>query len=161
RIKAGADVAKYQIALAEFDFAQGRPDDSIQLLAKLIGDARARDDAVAAQLALAQIQFSRKNLDAAKERVVSILRKDDRTIDGLKLQAQLQLEQGQLDAAIADLRQALNDQPQSKDLMVLLATAYERSGSMELAEKQYADATRVSNFDAGIGLAYAEFLQRR
>src|SRR5262249_54276843 len=60
-----------------------------------------------------------------------------------------------------DLRQALNDQPQSKDLMVLLATAYERSGSIELAEKQYSDATRVSNFDAGIGLNYAAFLRRR
>src|SRR5262249_658650 len=107
------------------------------------------------------IQFSRKNFEAAKELVVSILRKDDRNIDGLKLQAQLRLEQGQLDAAIADLRQALNDQPQSKDLMVLLATAYERSGSIDVAEKQYADATRVSNFEAGIGLAYAEFLQRR
>ena len=66
RIKAGADVFKYQIALAEFDFAQGRPDDSIQLLEKLISDARAREDAVAAQVKLAQIQFSRKNLDAAK-----------------------------------------------------------------------------------------------
>ena len=45
--------------------------------------------------------------------------------------------------------------------MVLLAAAYERSGSIELAEKQYADATRVSDFDAGIGLNYVAFLRRR
>src|SRR5262249_33441324 len=161
RIKADAGVFKYQIALAELDFVQGRPDDSIQLLEKLIGNARSRDDGIAAQIAVAQIQVSRKNLDAAKELIVGILRQDDRNIDGLKLQAQLLLEQGQLDAAIAELRQALNDQPQSKDLMLLLATAYERSGSIELAEKQYADAVRVSNFDVAIGLAYAEFLQGR
>src|SRR5262249_38373246 len=161
RIKAGADIFKYQLALAEFDFAQGHPDDSIQLLEKLINDTRVRDDAIAAQVALAKIQFSRKNFDAAKTLVASILREDDRNIDGLKLQAQLRLEQGQLDAAIADLRQALNDQPQSKDLMLLLALAYERSGSIELADKQYAAATRVSNFDVDIGLNYAAFLQRR
>jgi predicted Zn-dependent protease len=45
--------------------------------------------------------------------------------------------------------------------MALLATAYERSGSMELADKQFADALRVSNFDAGVGLNYAAFLRRR
>jgi predicted Zn-dependent protease len=161
RIKVGANVFKYQLALAEFDFAQGRADDSIQLLEKLISDARVPNDAMAAQVVLAQLQFSRKNFDTAKTLVASILRKDNRNLDGLKLQAQLRLEQGQVDAAVTDLRQALNDQPQSKDLMVLLATAYERSGSIELAEKQYADATRASNFDVGIGLTYAAFLQRR
>src|SRR5262249_53077692 len=74
RIKAGAEVSKYQIALAEFDIGQGRPDDSIQLLEKLISNARSREDAVAAQVKLAQIQFSRKNLDAAKALVADILR---------------------------------------------------------------------------------------
>ena len=45
--------------------------------------------------------------------------------------------------------------------MSLLATAYERSGLIELADKQLADATRASDFDAKIGLEYAAFLQRR
>ena len=58
------------------------------------------------------------------------------------------MDRGKFDAAIADLRQALNDQPRSAELMSLLAMAYERSGSIELADKQFADAARVSNFDA-------------
>jgi tetratricopeptide (TPR) repeat protein len=168
RIKAGADAFKYQIALAEFDFAQDHLDDSIQLLEKLISGARSSEDKVAAQVKLAQIQFSRRNLDAANALITDILRKDDRNIDGLKLRAQVRMEQGQLDAAIADLRQALNDQPQSSELMLLLAAAYERSGSIELAEKQYADATKVSGFNAtvglnnaAVGLNYAAFLRRR
>ena len=45
--------------------------------------------------------------------------------------------------------------------MLLLAAAYERNGSIELADKQYADATKVSNFNAAVGLNYAAFLQRR
>ena len=42
-----------------------------------------------------------------------------------------------------------------------LATAYERSGLIELADKQLADATRASDLDAKVGLEYAAFLQRR
>jgi tetratricopeptide (TPR) repeat protein len=45
--------------------------------------------------------------------------------------------------------------------MLMLAIAYERSGSIELAEKQFADATRASNFDVGVGLQYVAFLSRR
>ena len=71
------------------------------------------------------------------------------------------MERGQIDAAIADLRQALNDHPRATDLMSLLAVAYERGGSIELADKQYADAMRVSDFDAAVGLNYVTFLRRR
>ena len=73
----------------------------------------------------------------------------------------MRLQQGQLDVAIADLRQALDDQPRSSDLMILLANAYERSGSIELADKQYADAAKTSGFDAGVSLNYVAFLRRR
>ena len=73
----------------------------------------------------------------------------------------MRLDRGEIDAAIADVRQALNDQPRSAELMMLLAVAYERGGKIELAEKQFADATKASNFDPAIGLNYVGFLQRR
>ena len=43
----------------------------------------------------------------------------------------------------------------------MLATAYERSGSIELADKQFADAMKASNFNANVGLEYVAFLRRR
>ena len=89
------------------------------------------------------------------------LRKDNRNAVGLRLRASLRMEQGQHDAAIADVRQALNDQPRSTELSLLLAKAYERSGSIELAEKQYADATKSSGYDVATALEYVEFLRRR
>ena len=61
----------------------------------------------------------------------------------------------------ADLLDALNYLPRSTDLMLALATAYERNGLIELADKQLADATRVSDLDPNVGLEYAAFLQRR
>jgi tetratricopeptide (TPR) repeat protein len=44
--------------------------------------------------------------------------------------------------------------------MLMLAIAYERSGSIDLAETQFADAMRISNFDPTVSLNYVAFLQR-
>ena len=71
------------------------------------------------------------------------------------------MERGQLDAAIADLRQALDNRPRAADLMLQLAIAYERRGDIELAEKQFAEAFRASGFEAAVGLNYVAFLRRR
>ena len=161
RINAGGQVVQYQLALADLDLADGKVADAVQLLESLVSTAGAPENILAAQVKLAQVQFQQKKFDRAEELVSSILRKDSRNIDGLKLRASIRLQRGQLDVAIEDLRQALDDQPRASDLMVLLANAYERSGSMELAEKQYADAAKTSGFDVGVSLNYVAFLQRR
>ena len=110
---------------------------------------------------MAQIQAASRKFDVAEALIADVLRKDSRNVDALRLRAALNLQQGKTDSAIADLREALNEQPRSSDLMLLLATTYERSGSIELAEKQYADATNASNFDPTTGLQYVGFLRRR
>ena len=161
RITAGGDVFQYQMALAEIDFAQGNISDSIQLLQTLSRSTDSREHALAAQIKLAELHIARKQSDEAEALVTDVLRKDSRNAGGLKLRATLRLERGQLDAAIADARAALNDQPRSTDLMLLLAAAYERSGAIELAEKQYADATKVSGFAPAVSFNYVAFLRRR
>ena len=45
--------------------------------------------------------------------------------------------------------------------MLLLASAYERSGSIDLADKEFADALKASNFNPTVGLDYVAFLRRR
>ena len=161
RINAGGPVFQYQLALTDLDLAEGKVADGVQRLENLVSTAGSPEDILAAQVKLAQVQFQQKQFDRAEELVSSILRKDSRNIDGLKLRASIRLQRGQLDVAIEDLRQALDDQPRANDLMVLLANAYERSGSMELAEKQYADAAKTSGFDVGVSLNYVAFLRRR
>ena len=160
RINAGKDVFPYQVALAQFDFAQGDFKGSEQLLKSLIANSSA-ENALTARLTLAQMYLNRKQLDAADALASNVLQKDSRNTGGLKLRASIHIERGQLEPAINDLRQALNDQPRSIELMSLLATAYERSGKIELADKQYSDAMRASNFDPVVGLNYVAFLQRR
>ena len=161
RINAGGQVFQFQLALAELHFVEGKFDDAVKLLENLANHADSRAQALTAEVKLAEMQLSHKNVDAADTLVARILREDSRNINGLKLRAKMRLDRGEIDAAVADVRQALNDQPRSTELMVLLAVAYERGGKIELAEKQFADATKASSFDPAIGLSYVGFLQRR
>ena len=161
RISAGGEVFPFQIALADLHFAEGNYTDAVQLLETLAGSGGPRARALAAQVKLAEMHLARKKADAAEELVSKILKEDGRNIGALKLRATIRMERGDLDATVSDLRQALNDQPRASDLMVLLAVAYERGGKIELADKQFADATKVSNFDPAVTLGYVGFLQRR
>ena len=161
RINDGGDVFPYQMALAEFDFAQENFTDSFKLLETLASNASSREHALTAKIRLAEMKLSRKDVVAAEALVSDILHNDSRNVSGLKLRASIRMDRGQFDPAISDLREALNDEPGSTELKLLLATAYERSGSMELAEKQFADAMRTSDFDPGVGLSYVAFLRRR
>jgi len=160
-ISAGGDVFPYQMALAEMDFAEGNLTSGRQLLERLIRAGDSPEHVRTARLALAQMHLRQRNLDPAEALTTEILRDDPHNVPALKLRAAVRLERAQPDAAIADLLDALNSQPRSTDLMSLLAAAYERSGLIELADKQFADAMRASDFDANIGLEYATFLQRR
>src|SRR5262249_5756412 len=145
-IKAGGNVFPYQIALAKFDNAQGLHSDAESLLKQLISENSSADNVKTAQINLAQVYLSEKKTDAADAIVAEILKNDVRNIDGLRIRASIRMDSGQLEGAIADLRQALNDQPRRTDLMLMLAIAYERNGSIDLAEKEFADAMRVANF---------------
>ena len=161
RIAAGGNVFPYQLALAKFDFAQGKVADSTALLQKLIGSSSSPDDTMTARITLAEVYMNKKDVAAAEALISDILRLDGRNINGLRLRASLHLNRGEFDDAISDLRRALNDQPQSPELLAGLAVAYERSGSIELAEKALLDSTQASKFAPAFGLNYVAFLRRR
>jgi pentatricopeptide repeat protein len=160
RIKAGGDVFDYQIASAELDVVQNKLDEATQLLQTLVGTVSAPDKKLAAQLKLAELYVSRQNIAAAEPIISDMVAKDRRNAGALKLRAAINIDKGQLDSAISDLREALNDQPKSAELLTLLAVAYERAGKNELADRQYADALK-STPGPEVALRYVAFLQRR
>ena len=161
RISAGGKVFPYQIALAKFDFTEGKVDESINLLKQLIANSKSRDDTLTAQIALGDIFVTKNNFAAAESLVTDILKADARNTDGLRLRAAIRIDRGDFDNAIADLRTALNDKPRSPELLASLGLAYERSGSIELADKAYYDATTAAQFAPAYGLNYIAFLRRR
>jgi tetratricopeptide (TPR) repeat protein len=161
RINAGGKVFPYQLALARFDVSQGKVADSIKQLENLMSSTNAPDEVMAARTTLAEIYLGTNNVAAAEPLVTEILRQDGRNINGLRFRAAIHLTRGEIDDAIADLRSALNDQPQSPELLASLALAYERKGSIELADKAFFDATKASGYSPAFGLNYVVFLERR
>jgi cellulose synthase operon protein C len=160
RIKAGGDVFDYQIALAELNFAQNKVTEATKALQSLADTASSPDKKLAAQLKLAEMYVSKANIAAAEPLISEILAKDRRNAGALRLRAAINIDKGQIDSAISDLREALNDQPKSPELLMLLALAYERGGKNELADRQYADALKSSGSNPDLALRYAAFLQR-
>ncbi len=161
RIRAGGSILPFQIALARLDFAQGNLKASTDLLNDIISKSKAPDDILAARTTLAELYMSKNDVASAEPVIADILNADNRNIVALRLRAAIRINRGQIDDAINDLRTALNDQPRAPELLATLAIAYERNGSIELADKAYLDAMRAANFAPNYGLNYVVFLQRR
>ena len=161
RTKAGGDVFPYQMALVDLDYLQGNYAEAMNLLNSIIKAPGSPDQLLAAKVKLAEISVSRRDFSTAEPIIAEVLQKDSRNTGALKLRAMMHLEQGQFDLAIADLREALNNQPKSPDLLLLMATAYQRSGKPELAERQYADAVTSSNWAHAVSLQYVSYLQNK
>ena len=161
RIEAGGDVFNYQIALSQIDFAEGHVTEATQQLQNLANNDGNADHKLMAKSKLAEMYVAKKNFPAAEPLIAEILKSDRRNTTGLRLRAAIRIEQKQFDSAISDLREALNEQPKSADLLILMAEAFERSGKNELADRQYADALKASGQNLNVALQYVVFLQRR
>ncbi len=161
RVAAGGKTFPYQIALARLEFLQGHVADSKDALERLIQNSKSPDESMTARTTLAELYMIKKDTAAAEPVIAGILNIDSRNPIALRLRAAIRVDRGQFDDAIADLRAALNDNPRSPELLAGLGLAYERSGSIELADKAYLDAVKASNFAPDLGLSYVTFLQRR
>lgn len=161
RIKSSVDNFEYRMVMVELDLAQNKSDEAIQALQQLAASTDKPERAASAQLRLAQIYIIKRNTTAADSLIDSLLSKDRKNAGALQLRATRRIENGKIDDAVSDLREALNEQPKSIDLLLLMAIAYERGGKNELADRQYADALKSSNFNPEVTLRYVAYLQRR
>ncbi|SDJ64106.1 MULTISPECIES: tetratricopeptide repeat protein [Bradyrhizobium] len=161
RIKAGGDIFEYQVALSELNIRQNKIDEATELLKTLANGAATPDRKSIAQLKLAELYMSKANVAAAEPLIAEVIKQDRRNAGALRLRAAIKIDKSDVDGAVSDLREALNDQPKSPELLMLLAVAYERGGKNELADRQYADALKSSNSNPDVALRYVGFLQRR
>ena len=108
----------------------------------------------------AQMLQTNGDKDAARAVVDEILAADRSNVDALKLRATWAIEDDAPDFAITDLRTALSQNPRDADVMLLMATAHERTGFPELAGERLALAVEVSGAAPEPALRYARFLLR-
>lgn len=134
-----------------------KEDDLLKQIAAKAGDT---ENGFKARVLMAYKLTKAGNKVAARKILNTILAIDKRNEQALTLRARLALEEKNYDAAISDLRTVLRDDPNSASVSLMLANAYERSGSVELAEEQYAKAFEVGKFSSNFGLPYTQFLVR-
>ena len=160
QIDKGGDTFPYQIALAQMTFAEGKYPEATDLLNKLIATTSDATNKNVARMLLARLMLTQKDWAGAGKLADTVLAEDAQNVDGLAVRAAIRMNNGKLDDAITDLRTALNQAPQSAPVLLLLADAYERSSSFDLANDQYAKAAQVTQFTPPVALAYAQFLLR-
>ena len=89
-----------------------------------------------------------------------MLAEDPGHVAALKLRALRLIDGDQPEAAIRDLRTALNQAPRDAEILTLMAMAHEREGARELAGERLALAVEVSDAAPAESIRYARFLMQ-
>lgn len=110
------------------------------------------------QMMHAQMLVNSGDINGARTIVRDVLTRDRSNVAALKMRAGWQIADDRPDAAIADLRAALSQSPRDPEIMLLMATAHQRTGFPELAGERLALAVEVSGAAAEPALRYARFL---
>jgi tetratricopeptide (TPR) repeat protein len=155
------EVADFKFALAQMDFAEKRSEAATASLEAIIAKGGPANDILRSRLLLANMNIGLGHADKAKTLINQVLESDAKNADALALRASLKLDSGEVDGAVADLREALNQQPTSVALLMLLGRAHERQGSVDLANDRLAQAIKISNYSPQVALDYVVFLGRR
>ena len=126
--------------------------------AKILDGAEASDQTRRLKLTLARMLIATGDQVGARELVEAVLGEDPGQVDALKMRAAWLIREDKPDAAIVDLRTALNNAPRDVDILMLMAEAHLRAGQRELAGERLALAVEVSNSAPQVALRYADFL---
>lgn len=157
----GAPAAELYTAMqASIAFEEGRQEEAITTMQQIVADADATDQTRRIKNTLARMLLETDNPVGARSLIEEILVEDTSNVDALKLRAAFLTREDQPDAAITDLRAALNQSPRDPEILTLMAEAHERAGSSELAGERLALAVDVSNSAPAESIRYAQFLRR-
>ena len=153
----------YELAFALVNLYQLQklPQQEDQLLNQIKKNAGNTADGYKAQSMIAYKLIQSGKKEEASKILNEILEADKSNGPALTLRAGLALEAKNYDAAIIDLRTVTRDSPTAYNALVMLASAYENSGSPQLAEESYLKAFETSKFEPAYGIPYAQFLMRR
>lgn len=160
RATAKGDTHTLRLALAQLKLAVGQGPDALALVQAVVADTDDAPKRNQARIQLARMLVAQKDEAQAEIVIDTVLSEDARNVDALSVRASLRLLKGATAEAIEDLLAALNEAPDNGALHGLLAEAYEREGSLVLAEEQYSKALDLNQYAAQTGLPVARFLMR-
>lgn len=141
-------------------FNLGQTDAAILRLEDLIANSDANQEQIdRMKVALAQMYEEVGNRVGARALVSEVLEGDGTQIGALKMMAEWQIQDDDPEAAISNLRVALDQAPEDASVMSILATAYERQGSRELMLDIMARAVEASGRAPDESIRLAKILE--
>ena len=148
----------FQAMLSGLDFQRGETAKAIADLEALLAASEPSPEARRARVTLAKMLLTDGNDVGARAQVEQVLTEDPGNAEALKMQAAWQIEADDTDGAIASLRGALDSNADDTDAMSLMAEAYSRAGSMDLARDFLALAADASGYAPAESIRYARVL---
>ncbi len=148
----------YARARAGLEVSEGETETGIAELRAIIDGSEPSDARRDTQVTLAQVLEQSGDAAGAAALVDAVLAEDSTHVGALKLRARRAIDDDRPDAAIGDLRTALNQEPRDSETLTLMAMAHERAGAHELAGEQLSQAVEVSGKGPAESIRYARFL---
>jgi cellulose synthase operon protein C len=152
------DVPVLRSLRAGLDFDAGRQAEAIAELEDIIATGEPGETTRQIKVSLARMLAMSGDQVASRQRIEEVLAEDATNVEALKMRASTLIEQDRPDDAIINLRTALDQAPRDAQIMTLMAGAYLRSGSRELAGEMLSLAVEASGNAPDESLRYARFL---
>jgi cellulose synthase operon protein C len=135
-LELGQDTEVLRALRAGLDFDAGRRAEAIAELEDILATAAEPTDTTRqVKVTLARMLTLNGDPVAGRQLVEEVLAEDATNVEALKLRAGWLIDQDRPDDAILNLRTALDQAPRDPQVMSLLAGAYLRGGSRELAAR--------------------------
>ncbi len=145
-------------ALAYFYERLNAPAKAEAIYQEIIAGQGSRPGGLVARDRLAALRVQQNDVPGARKLIAEVLASSPRDTDALALRGNIALGTGDAKGAIADLRSALRDQPNSPAILRTLARAHVQNGEPALAEETLRRAVDANAADPGSRLDLAEFL---
>jgi predicted Zn-dependent protease len=160
-IAVNPDPDRFKAMLALLDFQSGEQDKAIADLEAIVAAAaEPTDETRGIKVMLAKMLATTGNAVGARRLIEEVLAENDSQVDALKMQASWQVQSDDTDGAISNLRLVLDNAPEDVQAMNLMAEAYTRAGSHDLARDFLALAVDASNNAPDPSIRYAKVLMQ-
>jgi tetratricopeptide (TPR) repeat protein len=149
-----------QLKLGELQQRSGATQEAIATYRAVMTADRTGPKGAAARDRIAALQVLAARYAEARPLLEEALRLNPHDDDALTLRGNLSLQEGDLDAAIADLRAVLRDQPESIPVLRSLARAHLANHELALSEESLRTALADAPGDVSVRVDLAQLLTR-
>lgn len=157
-IAANPAEVKLRLALAQVQEQTKHPDQAEKTLRDYSSETDNKPGALKAKDALAGLLVRLGRVEEAKSLLKDVLAESPQDNEALLMQGKLALAQKNIQEAITSFRSILKDQPESTEVLSLLASAYFQDGKTNLAQENLEKAVSLKPDDFSLRKNLVEFL---